>query len=584
MARNSRIIIARDIKVDRDYKNVLTYSESEMLSLCQTNQVYSNNTYEFLKENESPMYVACDYQTALKGNYIAFQNQNYSNKWFFAFIDRVEYNSENSTMIYFTIDVFSTWFDYWNKMPCMVMREHTNNDTIGANTIDEGLAVPDVMGHMDLTTTFINQALYICVATNWDISDGAVQSSYIDPNTGATVVVQATTKNRGKGYTGASMFNRGVYGQLLCLFTFDDTGIENLEHFIDITNRQGHIADIHEMFIIPACIFTSATDLISKTRIACLKVINETLDDGVVSEENTIQTSYKVIAYSSANRDQIFFQNVEMTRPVTLNNFVPKNNKVLCYPFNYIMVSNHVGDQNIYKIEDFAPVQGFESNKIVFQVQIGLSVGMSCRIVPINYKNVQFNYDECLSLAKFPTCSWSGDAYTNWLTKEGVNGNKVVTTAAALGLAALTGNIVGAAISTAGQFISQYGQFKKAQLLPEITGGQNTADVNFAHGDNNFTIKQFHAKNEFLQQVDDYFSKFGYKTLKIKAPNITGRTNWNYVQIGNDEIVAISNYHNSISVPTSDMEKINQIFRMGVTCWHNHANLGNFSLSNTIAS
>ena len=88
MARNSKVIIARDIKVDRDYKNVLTYSESEMLSLCQANKVYENSTYEFLKENESPMYVGCDYQTALKGNYIAFQNPNYSNKWFFAFIDR----------------------------------------------------------------------------------------------------------------------------------------------------------------------------------------------------------------------------------------------------------------------------------------------------------------------------------------------------------------------------------------------------------------------------------------------------------------------------------------------------------------
>ena len=56
MARNSKVIIARDIKVDRDYKNVLTYTEAQMLSLCQTNAVYSNSTYEFLKENESPIY------------------------------------------------------------------------------------------------------------------------------------------------------------------------------------------------------------------------------------------------------------------------------------------------------------------------------------------------------------------------------------------------------------------------------------------------------------------------------------------------------------------------------------------------
>ena len=572
MARNSKVIIARNIKVDRDYKNVLTYSESEMLSLCQTNKVYENSTYEFLKENESPMYVGCDYQTALKGNYIAFQNPNYSNKWFFAFIDRVEYNSETSTMIYFTIDVFSTWFDYWSKTPCMVMREHTNDDTVGANTIDEGLAVPDVMANSEVLTTFIDQNLYICIATNWDIREGyQVETVTID---GVATQVNAIKEDSGVGYNGASMYNKGVYGQMLCLFNFSDDGLRYLEDFINITNRQGHINDIHNMFIIPACIFTHATDIENNTFYF--------FKNGTLTQQNMIKTSYGIVMYSSSNRDQTFFQNVEMTRPLTLNNFVPKNNKVLCYPFNYLMVSNQVGEQNIYKIEDFAPVEGFANNKIIFQVQMALSVGMSCRIVPINYKNVNFNYDECLSLAKFPTCSWSGDAYTNWLTKEGVNGNKVVTTAAALGLAALTGNIVGAAISTAGQFISAYGQFKKAQLLPEITGGQNTADVNFSHGNNNFIIRQFHAKNEFLQQVDDYFSKFGYKTLKIKSPNITGRTNWNYVQIGNDEIIGLSNYHNSISVPTSDMEKINQIFRTGVTCWHSHTNLGNFSLSNTI--
>ena len=382
MARNSKVIIARDIKVDRDYKNVLTYSESQMLSLCQTNKVYENSTYEFLKENESPMYVACDYQTALKGNYIAFQNPNYSNKWFFAFIDRVEYNSENSTMIYFTIDVFSTWFDYWNKMPCMVMREHTNDDTIGANTIDEGLAVPDVMGNSEVITNFIDQNLYICLATNWDIREGyQVETVTID---GVATQVNAIKEDSGVGYNGASMYNKGVYGQMLCLFNFSDDGLRYLEHFINITNRQGHINDIHNMFIIPACIFTHATDIENNTFYF--------FKNGTLTQQNMIKTSYGIVMYSSSNRDQTFFQNVEMTRPVTLNNFVPKNNKVLCYPYNYLMVSNQVGEQNIYKIEDFAPVSGFADNKIVFQIQMALSVGMSCRIVPVNYKNRLQNF------------------------------------------------------------------------------------------------------------------------------------------------------------------------------------------------
>ena len=61
------------------------------------------------------------------------------------------------------------------------------------------------------------------------------------------------------------MYNKGVYGQMLCLFNFSDDGLRYLEHFINITNRQGHINDIHNMFIIPACIFTHATDIENNT-------------------------------------------------------------------------------------------------------------------------------------------------------------------------------------------------------------------------------------------------------------------------------------------------------------------------------
>lgn len=38
------------------------------------------------------------------------------------------------------------------------------------------------------------------------------------------------------------------------------------------------------------------------------------------------------------------------------------------------------------------------------------------------------------------------------------------------------------------------------------------------------------------------------------------------------------------SVPTKYMETINNACRKGVTIWHNHANIGNFALSNTIVT
>lgn len=70
----------------------------------------------------------------------------------------------------------------------------------------------------------------------------------------------------------------------------------------------------------------------------------------------------------------------------------------------------------------------------------------------------------------------------------------------------------------------------------------------------------------------------GYKINETKIPNITGRTYWNYVEIGSSEEIGHGN------LPNKYLEEINNIFRKGVTIWHNHANIGNYSLNNTIVS
>ena len=552
MIYNSQVILCKNIKIDRSYKNVLTYSESQMLSLCQANQVYSNSTYEFLKQDESPMYVNCNYNVAIQCNYMAFQNPNYTNKWFFAFIDSVEYNSTDSVMIHFTIDVFATWFDYWSKLPCYIIREHTNNDTIGANTIDEGLAVPDVEQN-GMWQTNLDTNCYVCVSSNWNPT--------------------GTAKSDAMSYNGVSAFTRNVFGSQLFCFPLDSTGLTDLQHFIWIVNKDGHIGDIHDMWIIPEIIINSSGD----TR-------NETASRPNTSDTDLVVSNYKIIQYASPNFDNAKFVNLEIPKEyaTTPLYYQPKNNKCKIYPFNYLMATNNIGSQNIYKIEDFSDVEGFTPGTIVFQIQIALSIGCSGRLVPINYKGKNFNYDESLTLAKFPTCSWSADSFTNWLTGQAVNiGQRIVNIGANIGVTVATGNVVGA-ISSVSQIASLYGDFKKAQLLPEISGGQSTGDVNFANSNNNFEIVQYTLKPEFMAQVDDYFSRFGYKTLRVKTANITGRQNWNYVQIGTDEIIGASNNHGAIPVPTTDMEKINEIFRSGVTCWHSHDNMGNFGLNNPI--
>ena len=93
MAHNSRIILAKDIKLDREHVNVLTYSETQMLTLLrgQSNLVVEKTNYNFVRESKNKIDVDVSYDTCLQSNYMAFQNPTYSNKWFFAFITDVEF-------------------------------------------------------------------------------------------------------------------------------------------------------------------------------------------------------------------------------------------------------------------------------------------------------------------------------------------------------------------------------------------------------------------------------------------------------------------------------------------------------------
>lgn len=122
------------------------------------------------------------------------------------------------------------------------------------------------------------------------------------------------------------------------------------------------------------------------------------------------------------------------------------------------------------------------------------------------------------------------------------------------------------------------GGFEKAKLLPTITGGNNTGDLSYLNGSQAFYYYKMRAKKETLQIIDSYFSKFGYKICEIKQPNITGRTYWNYIEIGSTEEIGYGD------VPQKYMDDINNACRKGVTIWHSHSNVGNFSLNNTIAS
>lgn len=137
-------------------------------------------------------------------------------------------------------------------------------------------------------------------------------------------------------------------------------------------------------------------------------------------------------------------------------------------------------------------------------------------------------------------------------------------------------NTVGQVGSIVTNVASSIGQFYSAQLMPNIENSQNTGDVNFADERNTFTLRRMRCKKEYLQIIDDYFTRFGYKINRVKVPNITGRQNFNFVEIGSEDVIGYG------TVPAVYMDNINNACRKGVTIWHSHTNLGNFNVNNNI--
>ena len=548
--RTSRIILAKGIKIDRAYKNILSYSESDMLALLRSNSHYVNelSNCSFIRKTSTIM-VDITYEQAIQSNYIAFQNPDYSNKWFFAWIDEIKYIGERNIEISYTIDDWSTWSGNLVKKACWVEREHVADDSIGAHLLDEGLA-----------------------CTNYNYRNVTIDPMYLqDPY---IVVMSTYDLENDRDMAGSNIWNGAVNGAKAYIFRFKisnaDYCILDFEKFLLATNTKGKKDAIQNIFIIPAAV-----------------VGLEPSEGGTLLTGHSYSIAQGQISGKYYTLDGFTFNPATFTTHVRnlYNDFsyVPHNNKCYCYPYHYLFVTNNNGNANIYKGELFS-----DRTNIEFTNQLALTPGVSGRIAPLNYKGSSYNYDESLTLGKFPECGWSNDEYINWLTQNAINeptkilnsvlgiGNSVsgynkakasdegVT---AMDTANLAGNIVGNVAGIIGDFYS-------ANLLPSSSAGSNVGDIGFCTYSLRFDFYNMVLCDEELRIIDNYFTRFGYKVNSLKIPEFNSRPYWNYIKITEGENIGYG------IIPSKAMDTINKIFRTGTSVWHSHDNLGNFSLAN----
>lgn len=517
--RTGKVILAKNIKMDKDYTNVLSYSENDILSLVQTNAVANLTDASFTRQDGNEIDVSTPYGTALQANYVAFQNPDYSNKWFFAFIDEVKYISNGTTRIIFTIDEYSTWNSYWTKKNCFVIREHTLSDVIGNNLVPENVETGEYVSNGN---SAVGMGGKFYVATTSYLPDGDV---VLGTNCGGVPMAG------------------GIVGALYW---------QQLAYALQELSNDGHMDEVQQVFMIPL-------ELVD---------FNDWERHGSSDSDNNTWWEFN-------GRTTPVVKTTTVSSLNSLNGYTPRNKKLLTGQFCYGLLDNMNGTVNKIEFEYFS-----DRNNIQIQARGVISVGSSVTVYPLNYKGQTYNYLEGIMQGKYPTLSWSGDAFTNWLTQNSVNLSiGMLGVGAQLGMAGI--NPMGA-VSGASTVINTMAGIYQHSICPQsVRGNTNGGDVLTANNLNQTFFQQMSITYEFASRIDQYFDRYGYATNKLKSPNISGRPNWNYIKISSDDCIGYST--GSISVPPKSMETINNIFRNGVTIWHNHANLGDYTVNNQLS-
>lgn len=287
----------------------------------------------------------------------------------------------------------------------------------------------------------------------------------------------------------------------------------------------------------------------------------------------------------------------EIEKPYTdIDGYVPRNKKLFCYPYKYLVVDNNEGSTQEYMYEYFNDLPDRTSTGECYFDVIG-TVGATSELtlVPKDYKDAYSsgarNYEERIGVSNFPQCAWMIDSYRAYVAQ--INANLPLDTAQNALQSGLSsyisakGGLFGTGVTGVDEFAggALYGAgatIANALLVnsirptrPTISRGSQTVNNLAMVSAGRFKCYKKCITRNYAMMLDDYFDMFGYAVKQVGVPNMNARPNWTYVKT----IGCIT--HGEL--PAEHSKRIEQIFDKGVRFWKNVTDFGNYNLPNAPA-
>ena len=516
---NTEAYFCKEVPLDPNYENTIYFSsQREQYNYFRSKAVegmekmtYQRKTRGWIRVGWSSDYHAFSVINSMYNvNYMMFKNDSFENKWFYAFVDKVEYVNNNCVDVQYHIDVLQTWhFDYALNQ-CFIERQHTVTDNPGQHTVPEQIEhgpYIDELAQFDMdgvreTSGRFRYTPCICIALTFDPNE---DSDIPIPTLDAGVVTGM--------FPEGSVFNgcyyiavpaNAVWGRVL----------------MDILN--GLASDNKKDSVVGIFMFPSNLNPINNNGQQVVKTLN-------------------FIHYN------------------TLGNYIPRNKKLLTNPYIKMYVSNNCGIASEYNLEDFY-------DNPIFKITANMNPGGGLLLWPTTYKEISGdNFDEAIQLNGFPPCAWTYDAFQAWLAQ---NAGTIVASAMGLmmGWATAIGRTaVGdpSAIASmpnlmAGTLMATGQVYDHATKPPQLSGNNNVT-ITASTGLSTYSFYIKHIKLEYARIIDSYFDMYGYKVNTVGVPNRTARRSYTYIKTIGCTING--------SVPADDTKEIEKIYDNGIRYW-----------------
>lgn len=527
VAPNSIVELFGDVGLNDNYTDTYHFaSENAKNSYFNglTKVGVSPSPLSYNREHRNEVKLELPISQIYNASYMRFRNTSFENKWFYAFVDNVEYVSNTCTCVHFHIDVMMTWMGTFSLAECFIERQHSVTDVPGDNIVDENLETGDyIVGETGNLAVIGNNYAFI-----------VFQSEAVD----------ATDEDTVEG-----LLYGGIYSGLHMYFCPTATSVN--EHLNALTEAKKY--DIVVMIMMLPTNFLPDHILGSDTP---------------ASYDRSVSLPTTLNGYTPRNKKLL-------TYPFSYLSLYNCEGEHADYRWEFFNIDNEI----------IPPVPGAANFRVhgIAHAQPEIA----CIPLNYRGSHLH-NYSEKITMKKFPMCAWNVDTYKAYLAQAqsdlAVN---IGTSAIQTGLGTIIGGATGnydaqsteqvgkdAAQSITNSTLHGISNLLATKILHPTMGaisrGQQTSDLMVGMKVKDFYYYKMCLTEEYARIIDSYFDLFGYAQKKRGLPQMSARRYWTYLKTVGCQVEG--------NIPADDASEIENIINNGIRFWNTPAAIGHYSL------